>query len=560
MLSKLYIENIAVIEKAEIDFSRGFNVLTGETGAGKSILVDSINAALGQRTSRELIRTGAQKAFVCAEFEDISPEAAGQIAALGYEPDPEDSGRLMLRREIRADGRNSVRINDRPASISDLREVGRLLISIHGQHENQALMSPERHMKYLDSFGGYGDKLSEYAEKYRAYASAARELSRMRTDDAEKARRADILRFQINELESADITPGETEALRKRRDMIQNSERIAGALNGCHALINGGDDSDGAAGILRMCADMLGEISPVCEGTGALSERLNGLFYELEDVSSEISSLNEGNDFNPAELDEIETRLETLSKISRKYGDENQALEFLAKARQELDSIERSDELLAELTEKARDNYREALRCASELTGLRRAAAGKFRGEVGRELAFLDMPNVRLEVEITPCALNLHGADSVEFLISANPGEPPKPIGKIASGGELSRITLAIKTVLADIDDIDTMIFDEVDTGISGRAAHKVGLKLHEVSRSRQIICITHLAQMAAQADNHLLIQKNVSGGRTFTSVTPLSFEMRKRELARINGGDSISEAMLRTAEEMLNNAGFFAG
>ena len=559
MLSKLYIENIAVIERAEIDFSKGFNVLTGETGAGKSILVDSINAVLGQRTSRELIRTGADRAFVSAEFEDVSPAALRELAQLGYEADVENGGTVLLRREIRSDGKNAVRINDRPGSISDLRTVGRLLINIHGQHENQALISVDRHMKYLDSMGGYSEKLEEYAAIFRAYASAARELSRMRTDDAEKARRADMLRYQINELESAEITVGETQALKSRRNTIENAGRISAALSGAYAFINGGDESDGAMNMLQQCTALLSEISPVCEGSGGLAERLSNMVYELEDISSELSSMNEENEFSPSELDEIETRLETLAKIKRKYGEEQEALDYLEKARAELDSIERSEEILAELTVKARECYHSALRAAEELTRLRKAAGEKFCEAVRRELAFLDMPSVRLAVDIQPCNLNIHGADTVEFLISANPGEPPKPIAKIASGGELSRIMLAIKTVLANIDDIDTMIFDEVDTGISGRAAHKVGVKLHEVSRSRQIICITHLAQMAAQADTHLLIKKNVSDGRTFTSVTPLSFEQRKQELARINGGDIITDAMLQTAEELLNNAGFFA-
>ncbi len=559
MLSKLYIENIAVIERAEIDFSKGFNVLTGETGAGKSILVDSINAVLGQRTSRELIRTGADRAFVSAEFEDVSPAALRELAQLGYEADVENGGTVLLRREIRSDGKNAVRINDRPGSISDLRTVGRLLINIHGQHENQALISVDRHMKYLDSMGGYSEKLEEYAAIFRAYASAARELSRMRTDDAEKARRADMLRYQINELESAEITVGETQALKSRRNTIENAGRISAALSGAYAFINGGDESDGAMNMLQQCTALLSEISPVCEGSGGLAERLSSMVYELEDISSELSSMNEENEFSPSELDEIETRLETLAKIKRKYGEEQEALDYLEKARAELDSIERSEEILAELTVKARECYHSALRAAEELTRLRKAAGEKFCEAVRRELAFLDMPSVRLAVDIQPCNLNIHGADTVEFLISANPGEPPKPIAKIASGGELSRIMLAIKTVLANIDDIDTMIFDEVDTGISGRAAHKVGVKLHEVSRSRQIICITHLAQMAAQADTHLLIKKNVSDGRTFTSVTPLSFEQRKQELARINGGDIITDAMLQTAEELLNNAGFFA-
>lgn len=558
MISKLYIENIAVIERAEIDFDKGFNVLTGETGAGKSILIDSINAVLGQRTSRELIRTGADKAFVSAQFDDISSGTVDALAELGVELIEEDGGSLILQREIRSDGRGSVKINDRPATISTLRSVGRELINIHGQHENQALMSSDKHMKYLDMMGGYSDKLEEYAAIYKAYTAALNAFNKTRVDDAEKARRIDMLKYQINELESADLTVGETESLKKKRDIIQNAERIVSSLGNAYSLLNGGEEFDGALSMLEQCSEYMSEISGIYPECGELAERLSSLMYELEDVSSEVRSLNEDNEYSPYELDEIESRLEQLSRIQRKYGDEKQAIEYLERAQKELDKMERADELLDELARKVEKLHKAAIKNAEEITALRRNAADKFCEAVGRELAFLDMPRVTLAVNIQPCELNSNGADTVEFLISANPGEPPKPLGKIASGGELSRIMLAIKTVLADIDDIDTMIFDEVDTGISGRAAHKVGVKLHEVSRSRQIICITHLAQMAAQADTHMLIRKNVVGDRTFTSVTPLDFEQRKQELARINGGDVISESMLKTAEELLNNAGFY--
>ncbi len=559
MLSKLYIENIAVIERAEIDFDKGFNVLTGETGAGKSILIDSINAVLGQRTSRELIRTGADKAFVSAQFDDISPNAANALAKLGVELSEEESGSLILQREIRSDGRGSVKINDRPATISTLRNVGRELINIHGQHENQALMSSDKHMKYLDMMGGYAYKLEEYAAIYKSYVAAQTALKKTRVDDAEKARCTDMLKYQINELESADLSEGETHSLKKRRDIIRNAEKIASSVGNAYNLLNGGEDFDGILSMLEQCSEYISEISDIYPECGELAERLSSLGYELEDVSSEVRSLNDDNEYSPYELDEIESRLEQLSRIQRKYGDEKEALAYLERARVELDKMERADELIDELEQKAKKLRAAAVKAASEITLLRREAANKFCEAVGHELTFLDMPRVTLAVNIQPCELNANGADTVEFLISANPGEPPKPLGKIASGGELSRITLAIKTVLADIDDIDTMIFDEVDTGISGRAAHKVGVKLHEVSRSRQIICITHLAQMAAQADTHMLIRKNIEGERTFTSVTPLGFEERKQELARINGGDVISESMLKTAEELLNNAGFYA-
>lgn len=558
MLSKLYIENIAVIERAEIDFNKGFNVLTGETGAGKSILIDSINAVLGQRTSRELIRTGAEKAFVSAQFNDISKGAAKALSEFGVELSEEDGNTLILQREIRADGRGSVKINDRPATISTLRSVGRELINIHGQHENQALMSTDKHMKYLDIMGGYSEKLNEYGVIYKSYMTALHELNKMQIDDAEKARRIDMLKYQINELESADITIGETESLKKKRDIIENSEKIFNALGSTHNLISGGEDFDGALSMLEQCSEYMSEISSIYPECSEIGERISSLVYELEDISSEVRSMNDDNEFSPYELDELENRLEILSRIHRKYGDEEAALAFLERAQEELDEIERADEMLSELNQKVDKLRKAAIKSAGELTGLRRAAADRFCEAVGRELTFLDMPRVTLAVSIQPCELNPNGADAVEFLISANPGEPPKALGKIASGGELSRIMLAIKTVLADIDDIDTMIFDEVDTGISGRAAHKVGLKLHEVSHSRQIICITHLAQMAAQADTHMLIQKNIVDERTFTSVKPLSFEERKQELARINGGDVITESMLKTAEELLNNAGFY--
>ncbi|MBQ1413730.1 MAG: DNA repair protein RecN [Clostridia bacterium] len=558
MISKLYIENIAVIERAEIDFHKGFNVLTGETGAGKSILIDSIHAVLGQRTSRELIRTGADRAFVSATFEGISTSTAEVLSTLGVEPSQEDGGCLLLQREIRADGRGSVRINDRPATLSLLRSVGRELIHIHGQHENQALLSTERHMKYLDSMGGYADKLAAYAALYREYSDTLREWKQSRVDDAEKERRMDMLRYQIEELESASVTVGETESLKQRRERIVNAERVEQALGAVSAMIGGGEDFDGAQSMMERCCEELLSLSSLLPAAANLCERLRNLGYELEDVAAETAALREDSEFSPYELDEIETRLETLAKIRRKYGDEQEALDYLARARQELDTMERSDERLEELAQQARSLHHDTAQAAAEITSLRRAAADRFCEAVGRELTFLDMPRVTLAVDIQPCELGPNGADTVEFLISANPGEPPKPLGKIASGGELSRIMLAIKTVLADIDDIDTMIFDEVDTGISGRAAHKVGVKLREVSRSRQIICITHLAQLAAQADTHLLIQKNVEGGRTFTSVRPLDFAERREELARINGGDVITDTMRRTAEELLNNAGFY--
>lgn len=557
MLTRLYIENIAVIERAEIEFANGLNVLTGETGAGKSILVDSIMAVLGERTSRELIRTGAKSAFVSAEFENIGAAAREKLESLGYEC-PE--GSIMLGREIKQDGRGVFRINDRPAGAASLKEAGHLLIDIHGQHDSQALLSPELHITYIDSMLGEKTLLTDFARKYADYKATAAELKSVSQDESEKARRIDILKYQIKEIEAADISEGETEALEKRRDICMNSEKIAAAAGNAQLAINGDDDFAGALASLQQAADEISSISSFGSGLAELSARLEGLAIELEDAAEELRDQREALEFDPYELDEIMSRLETLKRLFKKYGDEQETLEYLENARKELEQIELSDERRAELETLCAKKLGEVKNAAAALHKARCATADEFAERVCAELRYLDMPNVQFLVSVENRELCESGVDSVEFLISANAGEPPKPIHKIASGGELSRIMLAIKNVLAEHDSVDTLIFDEIDTGVSGRAAHKIGVKLKETSRSRQIICITHLSQIAANADSHMLIYKHVENGRTFTEVEPLDYESRVRELARISGGEHITEAALASSRELLEQAGNFSG
>lgn len=555
MLNKLYIENIAVIERAEIDFGSGLNVLTGETGAGKSILVDSIMAVLGERTSRELIRTGAASAYVSAEFTDIGKAAREKLEALGYEC-PDNS--IMLGREIKTDGRGVFRINGRPAGAASLREAGHLLIDIHGQHDSQALLNADMHITYLDSMLPDKSIIENYRQSYSEYREMLSALKNICRDESEKARRIDMLKYQINEIESADLTIGETETLIKRRDICLNAEKILSAENDAHYALSGDDSFSGALSALQQAVSSLEEISAYSEEINALAERLNSLSIELEDAADELRNQRDMFDFDPYELENIMARLDLLNRISRKYGDEEQALEFLENAQKELEQIELSDERRAELEAECKNLLIAAKKNADELHKARAATAKIFADRVCAELKYLDMPNVVFTVNFESCELSEQGIDSVEFLISANAGELPKPIQKIASGGELSRIMLAIKNVLAEHDSVDTLIFDEIDTGVSGRAAHKIGVKLKETSCNRQIICITHLAQIAANADSHMLISKHVDSGRTFTVVEPLAYDQRVHELARISGGEHITEAALASSRELLEQAGNF--
>ncbi len=553
MLKQLHIENIAVVEKCTIELEPGFNVLTGETGAGKSIIIDSLGAALGARTARDLIRSGEKQARVSALFTDVRPEALAAASEMGLEA---EDGAFLLQRELSAEGKSVCRVNGAPATAGMVRELAKYLLDIHGQHDNQQLLNPENHYRFIDLLAENEDLCRSYQAAYRAYCDISRTIKASALDEAEKQRKTELLSYQINELEAADVKPGEWEGLKARSSYLANAERIARALTAAEAALSGGEEGAGAAALAAGAAQSLQEISPFAPELSMLAERLSGLRYELEDALAEVCSASAGMDTQPGELEQVEERLDTLYRLSRKYGEtEEDMLIFLEQARQELDAITFSEERMKKL-EAERETKKEALLEASRrLTDVRKQSAMRFQKQVAEELAALNMPSVVFNVSIERMPLNSTGGDRIEFLISANPGEAPRPIAKIASGGELSRIMLAIKNVLADKDRIDTMIFDEVDAGISGRTAYQVGRKLRETAGGRQVICVTHLAQIAAQAGTHFLIEKAVEGGRTYTSVSKLTFEGRKKELARIIGG-AVTKASLHAAEEMLRQGG----
>lgn len=554
MLSQLYIENVAVIEKVSVDFHSGFSVLTGETGAGKSILIDSINAILGERTSREIVRTGAKSAFVSAIFTDLGSRAFKKLEELGYSS--EEDGTLMVQREISADSKSSCRINGRPATVSVLKEIGPLLVNIHGQHESYGLLSPENHIGYLDSMGLPQDLADRYHSAFDEARHVKRELDSLNMDEAQKARQIDLLTYQINELEEADLKEGEQEELSRRKAMFRNSEKIASAISSAKEALDGSEDSDGAVSSVSSAASSLNEAERYLPELHSLSERLQNISYDLEDCSSELRGYSGQLEYDPDELEQIESRLDTIYRLGLKYGGSvENMLQFLSKSKAELEKIQLSDETVTQLRERYKKSAVLAQKLAFEISDWRSKTAHNFAAQVKKELEFLNMPNVSFEVRLERCPLNSKGCDKVEFLISTNAGEPAKPIAKIASGGELSRIMLAVKRVLADHDDVGTLIFDEVDTGVSGGAAQKIGLKLREVSESRQVVCVTHLAQIAALADTQYLIQKQVRSGKTYTEVQELDDEGRKHELARIIGGAEITPLTLQNAAEMLKMA-----
>jgi DNA repair protein RecN (Recombination protein N) len=554
MLSQLYIENIAVIEKASIDFQAGLNVLTGETGAGKSIVIDSINAVLGERTSRELVRTGARSAFVSAVFRNLGAHVLDKLKELGYEA--EEDGSLMIQREINAEGKTMCRINSRPATVSVLKEIGSGLINIHGQHESYDLLSPDRHIGYIDSMGVPEELLNRYHAAYEQMHYIKNELDSYNMDEAQKARQIDLLTYQIEELEAADLHAGEQEELSQLRTIYSNSEKIAGLLSSAKSVLDGDENTDGVVSAVSSAVDALSEAERYFPEIHDLAQRLQSIEYDLEDCSSEIREFSSQLEYDPEELERIESRLDIIYRLGLKYGKTIEAmLEFLAKSKEELKNIELSDENVKKLTKEYEKAKAEAEKLAEELSACRAKTASCFAERVKEELKFLDMPNIDFEVRQERCPMNQTGCDKIQFYISTNAGEPAKPIAKIASGGELSRIMLAIKTVLAGKDEIDTLIFDEVDTGISGSAAQKVGLKLREVSGNRQVICVTHLAQIAALADTQYLIKKQVKDQRTYTDVIQLDYEGRKHELARIMGGTQITPLMLENAAEMLKMA-----
>lgn len=551
MLTQLYIENIAVIEKASIDFRAGFNVLTGETGAGKSIIIDSINAVLGGRVSREIVRSGAKVARVSALFTDINPRSLRWLEQQGFSSEEEEA--LLLQREIRPEGKTVCRINGCPATVAMLRELGAGLLHILGQHESYELLSPDRHVEYVDSFGRLEALKGQYQAVYEKLRAVKKEREALLMDETQKARRMDLLRYQIEELEGGEIRPGEQEELIQQRMMFRNSEKIAEAVSLAKGALNGDEDAIGALEEVGSAADSLEEAAEFLPALSGTAQKLRDLEYGLQDCLAEIRDAADSLEYDPGQLEQVEERIDQLYRLSLKYGStEEEMLAFLENSRKELHSIELSDERAEELAAEYEKYKEEAIQLAKELSSGRRKAAAELVRRVREELSFLDMPNVEFQVEQIRCPLNHWGCDKIQFLLSTNPGEPARPMAKIASGGELSRIMLAIKTVLSGTDDIATMIFDEVDTGISGSAARKVGLKLREVSRNRQVLCVTHLAQIAALGDSHFLISKEVHDQKTFTQVRPLDFEGRKREIARIMGGTEITPLLLQNAEEML--------
>lgn len=552
MLSQLFIQNIAVIEKVQVTFEKGLNVFTGETGAGKSIVIDAINAVLGNRTSRELVRTGAPKALVTALFEEIGDETKEQLLSLGFEP--EEDGSLLLSREISSDGKTSCKIGGRPATVSILREVAQSLINIHGQHDSQSLLQPEQHLGYIDQFGKTAALLKEYRLEYAYYAELQRKLHQLRTDEREKAQRMDLLSYQINEISAAALLPGEEEDLQTAKKKIQNSAKIVEALHVTHDLLQGAEESDGILSMLDQAQEQIQILEAYYPQLK--SDRILDIRYELEEVEETLRDALSDAEMDPAELDRIEERLDLIFRLKRKYGGSvEEILNFADQAQQELDSITHAEELQSKLEKEESQSKERLMGLAKRLSEKRKAAAKLFEKQVCAELAFLDMPSVRFFVHSETDKPDETGVDRMEFYISTNPGEPPKPIGKIASGGELSRIMLSLKNVIAEGDRVGTLIFDEVDTGVSGRAAQKIGRKLKQASSGRQIICVTHLAQVAAFADTHLLIAKTVQDGRTFTTVQALPQEERVRELARIMGGESITPTVLASARELILQA-----
>lgn len=552
MLSQLFINNIAVIERASITLEPGFTVLTGETGAGKSIIIDAIHAVLGERTSKELVRTGSSAASVSALFTGLNEDTMRALDELSV-PREED-GSLLIQRDIKLEGRSLCKLNGVPVTVSMLREIGSRLITIHGQHESYELLSPEIHMTYVDSFGGLEALLSEYQESYHRLREIQRKLEAFHTDEGEKARRVDLLRYQIEELEAAGIQPGEREELNRQREMIRNSEKIASALERVRLILAGDDEADGLLSGISQASSELEKAADFMQDAQESVQKLQEAGFLLEDVDAFLQSA--AVDFDPQFLESIEDRLDVLYRLGLKYGDsEEKMLSFLEQCQKELHSIEFSDEEREALEERYETEKQHAIELAKRLSNERKRSCKEFTELVKQELSFLNMPNVEFLSEFERVPLYLMGCDKMQFLVSANKGEPPKPMSKIASGGELSRIMLAIKTVLSGKDGVDTLIFDEVDTGISGAAANRVGEKLKQVSKNRQVLCITHLAQIAALADHHLQISKHVEQERTFTDVTPLGFDGRKRELARIIGGEQITELQLEMAEEMLKKA-----
>ncbi len=551
MLVGLKIENIAVIESAELEFDSGLNVMTGETGAGKSIVIDSINAVLGERTSRELIRTGADSARVYASFADINEATEKLLDEMGIEKMPDKT--LVLSRSLSVSGKNVCRINGCPATVSALKEIGAGLLNIHGQHDSQALLSPDRHCGFIDSLAENEALRAEYKQVFTRLVAVKKELEALYDSRDEKAARLDYLNFQINEITEANVHVGERDELAKEKELLQNSGRVIKSLEKAYAALSG---DNGILTGVGDCAHELEAASKYYSNAENSAKSMRTVSYELADISAQVRDLVDSFDYSPERLTEINERLDFLYRLSMKYGaSEGEILASLEKAVAEKNAIEISDEKISELEEQLYALSDKIKILSAKLTDSRMTAAREFEKKVKAELEFLDMPKVTFVVDRKATALTSRGADAIEFLISANPGQEPKAIAKIASGGELSRIMLAIKNVLSDKDEIATLIFDEIDTGVSGSAAEKIALKLQQVSKGRQVICVTHLARIAAQADKHMKISKSVDDMKTYTKIDSLDFEGRAAEIARITAGGSVTVLQLETAKEMLLNA-----
>lgn len=549
MLQLLHIENIAIIERADITFEPGFNVLTGETGAGKSIVIDAMSAVLGQRASRELIRTGESKAFVSACFSSISPQLMEEF---GIEPDEE----LLLQREIHCDGKNVCRVNGRPFTVTQLRTLGNRLLNIHGQHDGQQLLDEEQHLVYLDAFGHVEELLASYRGAYEGLQRLKKEISSLQMDEAEKARRMDTLRYQIDELERSRLKSGEEEELISRRNFLRNSEKFISAVEGAHFSLHGDESGSGALSLVRQAQDCLAPIRMLDDEYDQLHARFDQLYSELYDLAETISDRRDSFDFSPNELDEVESRLDQLYRLKKKYGPTvEEMIAYLSACRSEMEAIEYADDTLLQLERQMEKARKAAQAAAKALSAARKEAASRLEQQILTELRQLDMGKIRFRVAFEEQELAESGMDSVRFLMSANLGEELRPIHKIASGGELARIMLAMKNVLSEQDQVGTMVFDEVDTGVSGRAAQRVAEKMAHISRKKQVLCVTHLPQLAAMADTHYSVEKGEANGRTYTKVRQLDRAQRKGEIARLTGGIQVSEVMLSGAEELLAGA-----
>lgn len=553
MLSELYIENLAVIEKATIDFSDKLNVFTGETGAGKSILINGINAILGQRVTKDIVRTGTDKAVISALFTDIGDNVLQVLDELGISA---EDGQLFLTREIRSDGGSVARVNSRAVNVSVLKAIGETLVTIHGQHDNQILMAPERHIEILDSYAESEALIEDYHSSFRELQSIAKKINKIKTEQSKKEFRMAELADIVEEINALNIHEGEDKEIEAELNISKNAVAISEALYMAKQLLSGDDDTDGAVEMTQRASQSIEGYTDIMTEISPIYDRLSSAAIEMEDISEEIGSLLDSLDIDPKRYDYLNQRSDELRRIMKKYGPElDDVLTTLENSQNELDELSGAEQSLDELNKEKERLLAEVSKKAKALSDHRKKAGERFVSQVTEELEFLNMPKVKLVVKQKTGKLTINGMDSIEFLISANLGEEPKPIAKIASGGEFSRIMLALKNVIAEKDSIGTLIFDEIDTGVSGRAAQKIGIKLKQISRLRQVLCVTHLAQMAVMADNHLLIEKNIQGDRTVTTVRTLDHEQRKYEIARIMGGENITELMLENAEQYLKDA-----